>query len=92
MYSLNDNVNDSFDFEVGGHKYKMRYPTLDELQKIEKIALDKGSKSEDVLAEVYKYIDPQGTAPSIAETMRSQNVRVIANFNAMIMVEFGLNG
>jgi hypothetical protein len=91
-YKLNDNVNDSFQFELGGFTYDMRYPTVEETEAIQ-VALRKAEEensSEAVLQEVYKLITCEDTsAPKIQEVMPKQNIKVLQNFTNMIRVEFG---
>lgn len=98
-YSLNDNVNDSFTFEVGGHQYKMTYPTLEQVEELQELVTDKVTKETDgetshettPMDWMYKFISPvDESAPSIQETMKKQNIRVIANFSNMVKTEFGL--
>lgn len=98
-YSLNDNVNESFTFEVGGHQYKMIYPTLEQVEELQKLVTESGSKKADgevsdettPMDWMYKFISQVGenTSP-IQEVMKKQNIRVMANFSDMVKTEFGL--
>jgi bifunctional DNA-binding transcriptional regulator/antitoxin component of YhaV-PrlF toxin-antitoxin module len=98
-YNLNDNVNDSFEFEVGGHKYIMRYPLVEELDEIREVAKEnkklreKGDKDkgEELQAKLYSFISPEKEdSPSIDQVLKKQNVKVMMNFNTMFFTEFGL--
>lgn len=91
VYNLNDNVSDSFEFEVGGHKYKMRYPTLPEAQKIGIESEKAGDDIDTFLKVVYSFVDSVEDAPPIAETMKKQNMLVFKRFATMIRTEFGIS-
>lgn len=99
IHSLNDNVSDSFTFEVGGHQYKMIYPTLEQVEELQKLVTENESKKEGDATDdttpmdwMYKFISPiDETAPPIKETMKKQNIRVMANFSNMVKTEFGLD-
>lgn len=90
-YNLNDNVNDSFEFELAGHRYTMRYPTVEETEKIQGAVkeADKDDNPMATLDSVYDLIEGQGDAPSIKKLLPKQNIRVLKNFTEMIKVEFG---
>lgn len=94
-YVLNDDVEDTFTFEVGGHQYSMAYPTLEEIEELRKLADGKeennSTSDESAMDWMYKFVTPviQGS-PSISEVMKKQNIRVIANFAKMVKTEFGL--
>ena len=92
-YNLNDNVSDSFEFEVGGHKYEMVYPTLEDAQKVQKLVEDADGDAQKSLEPIYKFIKPKGESPNISSVMKKQNVRVLQNFKKMMEAEFGeVNG
>ncbi len=92
-YDLSDNVNEHFDFIVGGHTYRMKYPLVEELEQLQTIVKTTEGKegSTDVQDWLYEYIKPvSDAAPPIAETMKKQNVKVMAKFKDMFQSEFGL--
>lgn len=91
MYNLNDNVNDSFEFQLAGHTYKMRYPTLPEIEKFDKANTDDDATLTSVLESLYDFVEPVGNAPMIQDSMKSQNIKVYRNFNRMVRTEFGLD-
>lgn len=90
-YNLNDNVQDYFEFILGGHTYKMKYPTVEETETVQKLlkdAQEKGDTSE-ILLQMYQFISSDDEkAPPIAEALKKQNIKVIQNFNEMIKTEF----
>ena len=90
-YNLNDNVQDSFEFILGGHTYKMRYPTVEETEAVQEV-LQKAKESEDtseILKQMYQFISSDDKdAPDIADALKKQNIKVIKNFNEMIKAEF----
>lgn len=90
-YNLNDNVKDSFEFELAGHRYKMRYPTVEETEAIQGAVkkADEDDSPTAVLDSVYDLIEGEDKAPSIKEVLPKQNIRVLKNFTEMIKVEFG---
>lgn len=98
-YNLNDNVNDSFEFEVGGYTYVTSYPTMEQIEQLQDIMKDiedkkaKGEKVDDEegLSWMYQFIKPLNPeSPPIGEVMKKQNVRVLRNFNKMLRTEFGV--
>ena len=93
-YNLNDNVQESFEFVLGGHTYKMKYPTVEETESVQKV-LKEAEGSDDtssVLEQMYQFISTDDKdAPAIAEALKKQNIKVIQNFNEMIKTEFSSN-
>lgn len=98
MYNLNDNVEDSFEFQVDGHRYRMRYPTMEELETIQDAAREQTEKvkngetvnDSEVTDMVYAYISSVDDAPPISGVIKKQSVRVIRNFQKMFKTEFGI--
>lgn len=88
MYNLNDNVNDNFEFELNGQKYKMRYPTLEETEALGKIIQANPGNDDKMMEFVYSYITAQGGAPDIQELLPKQNIRIVHNMGNMIRKEF----
>ena len=82
-YNLNDNVNDSFEFEVGGHKFQTKYPTMEELEELQKLVTSP-EETDGAMNWMYKFITPvAASGPKIDEVMKKQNVRVIRNFQTI---------
>lgn len=93
-YNLNDNVQESFEFILGGFTYQMRYPTVEETEEVQRVLkeAEKTDDSSSVLEQMYKFItSTDEKAPKIAEALRKQNIKVIQNFNEMIKAEFSVN-
>lgn len=100
-YNLNDNVNDYFEFEVGGYTYKMLYPTMEQVEKLQALITESeekkasGEKTDDqaITEWMYDFITPlDADSPSISEIMGKQNIRVMRNFNTMFITEFSVKG
>lgn len=88
-YKLDDNVEDSFDFQMDGFIYAMKYPTLQELDKVIKVIDDDKADSFAVIDAVTDFITPSDPkAPNIKEVLRNKNIKVLQNFNTMIRVKF----
>lgn len=90
-YNLNDNVQENFEFQLDGHMYKMKYPTVEETEKVQE-ALKKAQESgdnESILSQMYQFISTDDKdAPPISEALKKQNIKVIQNYNEMIKAEF----
>jgi hypothetical protein len=100
-YNLSDNVKDSFEFSIDGLTYNVKYPLVEELESMQNISKEieiKTKKGESVteLEEksqdwMYDFITPvTNDAPSIKETLKKQNFKVMQNFNTMFKTEFGI--
>lgn len=91
-YNLNDDVNDKFQFELAGHLYDFRYPTVEESESIQAV-IKKAQETDDtqaVLNEIYQYITSEDSkTPKIDEILPKQNIKVLRNFTEMIKVEVG---
>lgn len=90
-YTLDQDTQESFEFEVGGNTYKMRYPTTEEMLAMNQRAKEVTDRPLiDQLRETYAYITPVSDgAPAIEAVMSGKSVKVLKNFNAMIKAEFG---
>lgn len=102
-YTL-DSANDSFQFDIRGKKYVMRYPITSELEAIQDktTELQAASQAEvkdlekikdlsDKLEDaLYEFITPDGHDLPIKEALSTENVRVMRNFNAMIRTELAV--
>lgn len=98
-YNLTDNVNESFEFSIGGVAYIMRYPLVEEMETLQRMAeeLERDQKAgketdeKEINAYMYKFITPkESESPSIEEIMKTQNIKVLQNFKMMFQTEFGL--
>lgn len=86
MHNLNDNVTESFQFELDGKTYTMKYPTMEELEAVQDI-VKKEEDSDKVMDYMYGFITGE---PDIKKTLKKQNIKVIQNFNKMVRTEFGI--
>lgn len=74
---------DYFEFIVGGHQYRMRYPTTEELEK----AVNMDAK--DVTDYQYSFITPVNEdAPSIRDNLKDKHVMIRNRLNKAIGEEF----
>lgn len=89
-YNLNDNVKDSFQFELNSHVYSMRYPTVEEVEQVQKIVDKYGEESDKITDFIFNFITGDANAPDIKTALKNQNIRVMLNFNEMVKTEFGV--
>lgn len=85
-YNLDENIAEYFEFIVGGNTYKMKYPTTDELEVIQKIK-DQTKQGEAMLD--FISVVTEG-APDILTAMKDKNVQVTKRFRDMIAAEIGM--
>lgn len=85
-YNLDENIEEYFEFIVGGNTYKMKYPTTDELEVIQKID-DQTKQGEAMLGFISAVTED---APDILEAMKDKNVQVTKRFRDMIATEIGM--
>lgn len=85
-YNLDEQSSEYFEFTLNGFVYQMKYPTTEEIEKIELI------KDEKKQAEwFYEFISSKDEkAPSIGDTLKKSNVSILRNFNIMLKAEFSL--
>jgi hypothetical protein len=83
-HNLDQDQKESFDFELGGMVYTMRYPTTDEITEILKEKDDKVQ-----MDKMYAFITPvTPDAPDIKTSLGSKSIKVMQNFNKMVKEEF----
>jgi hypothetical protein len=92
-YNLDENTSQEyFEFELGGNKYRMVYPTTEELEAFQALKLPDGSA--DIAAmnkKVYEFVSSENPdAPSIEKALKGARVPVLRKFREMISTEFGL--
>lgn len=68
-YNLTDNVNDSFTFEVNGVSYEMRYPLVEEIEKMQ----DMVTVSEDTKREIVAKKNKSEDTSELDKTLKVQN-------------------
>lgn len=90
-HDLDADQQEYFTFKLGGHQYKMRYPTTDEMEeslKFKDIA-DKKVANDEATSWVAKFISSdESEAPDIKTALKSVNARTMRFFNKMIKEEF----
>jgi hypothetical protein len=98
-YNLTDNVSDDFIFSISGTEYKMKYPLVRDIENLQELAKpvegetaeEKTERTEKANDFIYKYISPVSDKDvSIEEIMKTQNLKVMQNFNKMVQTEFGI--
>ena len=101
-YNLTDNVQDSFTFDIDGKRYSFRYPTTAEIEEAQtlstKIEEAQKEEREDELKEatkrlegfIYAFISPEGHDMPVQEALKSENIRVMRNFNRMVKTELSI--
>jgi len=102
-YNLSDNVQDSFTFDLQGHKYEVRYPITEEVENIQQLyaQIEEAANNKDVeevkrLSKqledlLYGFITPQGeNTPPIQKALSKANVPTMRNFNKMIRTELAI--
>ena len=104
--NLNDNVNSVFPFSIGGFDYDLKYPTMEELEPIQNINIERdkltGRDDEESKAKLkeldeqlensfYKFIIPvNADQPEIREILKKQPFPVVRAFNKMISDQFSI--
>lgn len=89
-HNLDENVEESFTFVLGGHTYTMRYPTTEEIFELQKIQETDPDDSTKVLEWMYDFVDQPDGAPKVKDALANMNIKVLQNFNKMIMAEFAI--
>lgn len=80
------NTEDRPEIIMSGHKYRLRYPTVEDIENVQKLKTD-----EERLKALYSYIEQQeGEETPFEEVLRKQDIRVLKKFGDMIKKEFGL--
>lgn len=104
-YNLSDNVNEDFVFTIEDkakkvHTFVMRYPLVEELEKMQEIIAKQDSSKEtsqteankEVQEYIYGFITPTGDQKdSISDVLKKSNIKLLARFNTMIQKEFGIS-
>lgn len=94
-YNLDEQDAEYFEFTLSGFTYKMRYPTTEELEKVqkefEKLQKDDTSQfsMDKELEVIYQYItsdDPK--APPIQDALKKKSIKVFQRFANMVAEEF----
>lgn len=85
-YNFDDISDESPTIIMGGNTYKLSYPTLEEIEKIQELKTEK-EQTEAIYNYVKKTEDSQ---PEFRDVLRKQNLKVLVAFTKMIKEEFGV--
>ena len=101
--NLNDNVEDSFPFTIGGVDFDLKYPTLEELEPIQTInqEREKALTDKDMakVAELdkqleetfYGFIKPVDGTSNIRDILKKQSFQVVKAFNKMVTTQLSVD-
>lgn len=101
--NLNDNVNSTFPFTVGGVDFDLKYPTLEELEPVNQINADRSialnAGDNDKVAELdkkleevfYSFIVPVDGSSDIQTVLKQQPFPVIKAFGKMIREQLAVD-
>lgn len=101
-YNLSDNVQDSFTFDISGKKYSFRYPTTAEIENAQELSTkieeaQKEEREEELTKAtqkledfIYGFITPVEHDTPVKEALKSENIRVMRNFNRMVKTELSI--
>ena len=100
MYNLTDNVNDGFNFDVRGKVFFMKYPTTEEIEELNRMTEESKSSAKDgevsleenqkVQEYMYSFITPVDHDTPNRDAMKTENLKVLQRFNAMVKAEFSV--
>jgi len=97
-YDLTGSLETKFTFAIGDKEFEFQKPTVREMREVAKkfSALDKEEdtekqteKSEEAMAELYKFVKPIGHDADLKNLLDDQTVDVQVAFNEMIKTELG---
>jgi len=72
--------------KMGGHTYKLVYPTVEDIEKIQGLKTDQEQTDA-----IYAFLKPESAdAPPFKDVIRKANVKVIKAFSEMVKAEFGV--
>ena len=85
-YTLDSQVSDGADVILGGHKYRLRFPTLGEVEKLQELKTD-----EERTEAVYKFVEKtKDDQPDFKELLKNSSIKATQEFGNMIRTEFGI--
>ena len=103
--NLNDNVNDTYEFSIGGLDYDFKYPTMTDIEPITNLYNEREAESKKGTPEsearvkeidnqiedlLYGLVIPVGHSTPIREILKTQSIRVVKNFNEMLNQQLSL--
>lgn len=73
-------------FIMGGHTFRLRYPTVGDIEEIGDLKTEK-----ERVAKIYSFVETtQAGQPSFEEVIRTKDIRVLQAFTKMVQKEFGI--
>jgi hypothetical protein len=86
-YNFDDLQGEQPIVKMGGYEYRLRYPTVAEIENLNELKTDKEKTDA-----VYAFVERTGDGvPDFKEVLRQQDIRVLREFNRMIKTEFGID-
>jgi len=101
--NLNDNVEASYPFTIGGVDFDLKYPTLEELEPIQAINAERekalAEKDAEKVAELddklentfYGFIQPVDGVSDIRDILKKQSFQVVKAFNKMVTTQLSVD-
>lgn len=85
VHNLDDQQpEDFFRFQLNGKIYQMKYPTMEEIQKAQKLS------DQEKVEWIYEFITAEDKdTPPIKEALAKKNVKFLQAFNNMVATQFG---
>lgn len=99
-YNLTDNVDDGFGFQIGEHKFTMRYPRVEEIEELQEVQAkvsqatdeEKAALTKQTQDYIYSFITADdGSDTKVEDVLKGHNIKVLQNFNNMVSAQFGVS-
>lgn len=85
-YNFDEIVADSPTIKMGGYEYRLVYPTVEDIERIQAMKTDEERNDS-----IYQFVEKsRDDIPPFRETLRKQNIKVLLAFTEMIKKEFGV--
>lgn len=97
-YDLTGSLETKFTFAIGDKEFEFKKPTVREMREIankfagiekEEDVEKQTQRSDEAMAELYKFVTPVGHQEDLKELLENQPVDVQVAFNEMIKTELG---
>ena len=85
-YNFDEIQDESPEIILGGQKYQLKYPTIEELEKIQELKTDE-ERTDAIYSFVQKTEEKQ---PEFRDVLKKSNIKVMIAFTNMIKKEFGV--
>lgn len=85
-YNFDEIQDESPEIIMGGLKYRLRYPTVEDIEKVQELKTDQERTDA-----IYDFIETteEGQKP-FKETLKKQSIKVMIAFTEMVKKEFGV--